>query len=170
MLSAWCLFLSCADGAGCWSGMAAPGWQTLGCCAPPVVRAGWFLPRSLPGLTPPTFWVVGTCLATRMSFSFLFFNIFYWLCYYSCPIFPLYSLPPYTPLPSTFPPLTSCPWVIHIGSLASPFPILSLTSPCLFCTCHLCCLFLYLFPHSHPPTSLLVTLHVISLSVILFLF
>ena len=28
----------------------------------------------------------------------------------------------------------SCPWVMHISSLAFPFPILFLTSPSLFCT------------------------------------
>ena len=69
---------------------------------------------------------------------FYFFNIFYWLCYYSCPI-----SPPYSPLPGTLPPtrilpFSSCPWVVHISSLASPFPILFLTSPCLFCTYNLC--------------------------------
>ena len=31
------------------------------------------------------------------------------------------------------PTLSSCPWVVHINSLASPFPILFLTSPCLLC-------------------------------------
>ena len=36
------------------------------------------------------------------------------------------------------PPLSSCPWVAHRSSLASPFPILFLTSPCLFCTYNLC--------------------------------
>ena len=45
------------------------------------------------------------------------------------------------PPPSSFPPaipstplLSSCPWVAHISSLASSFPILFLTSRCLFCT------------------------------------
>ena len=41
------------------------------------------------------------------------------------PIFP--PLPPLHlthPLPSTFPPFSSCPWVLHINSLASTFPIL----------------------------------------------
>ena len=51
------------------------------------------------------------------------------------PFIPLHPAPP---LPSAFPiPLSSCPWVIHISSLASPFPILFLTSSCLFCTYHL---------------------------------
>ena len=64
--------------------------------------------------------------------------------------FSLYSLPPGTHLPPAFPPpLSSCPWVILISSLASPFPILFLTSPCLFCTYHLC----FLFPVPFPPFS-----------------
>ena len=76
-----------------------------------------------------------------------FLNIFNWLCYYSCPIFtPLYSSLPYTPLPPSFPHLSSCPWVIYISSLASPFLVLFLTSPCIFCTYQLCFLFLVPFP------------------------
>ena len=35
---------------------------------------------------------------------------------------------------SRSPPLSSCPWIMHISFLASPFPILFLTSSCLFCT------------------------------------
>ena len=46
---------------------------------------------------------------------------------------------------------SSCPWVVHISFLAFPFPILFLTSPCLFCTYHLC----FLFPILFPPFSLL---------------
>ena len=45
--------------------------------------------------------------------------------------------------------LSSCPWVVHISSLASPFPLLFLTSPCLFCTYHLC----FFFPVPLPPLS-----------------
>ena len=48
--------------------------------------------------------------------------------------FPLHSTP-------SCPPHISCPWVIHISSLASTFSILFLTSLCLFSTYHLC------FPH-----------------------
>ena len=62
---------------------------------------------------------------------------------------PLYSPVPCTPLPPTFPPFSSCPWVVPISSLASTFPILFLTSPCLFSTYHLCCL----FPVPFPPLS-----------------
>ena len=47
------------------------------------------------------------------------------------------------------PRISSCPWVVHKSSLASPFPILFLTSPCLFCTYHLC----FLFPVPFPPFS-----------------
>ena len=67
---------------------------------------------------------------------------------------PLYSPMPYTPPHSTssFPHLSSCPWVIHVGSLASPYPILVLTSPCLVSIYHLCFLFPVPFlPFSHIP-------------------
>ena len=85
------------------------------------------------------------------------------------PFSPLYSLPPCIPFPTCISPtLSSCPWVIHISSLASPFPILFLTSSCLFCTYHLC----FLFPVPLPPfsPSPLITLHIIFISVILLLF
>ena len=74
------------------------------------------------------------------------------------------SLPPLpsTPLPSSNFPLSSFPWVMHITSLASPFPILFLTSPCLFCTYYLCFLFSVPFlpfsllplPADNPPRDL----------------
>ena len=66
--------------------------------------------------------------------------------------------------------LSSCPWVIHISSLASRIPILFSTSPHLFCTYHLCFLFPVPFPPFSPISSPLITLHMISISVILFLF
>ena len=49
------------------------------------------------------------------------------------------------------PPLSSCTWVIHISSLAAPFPILFLTFPCLFCAYKLCFLFPIPFPLILPP-------------------
>ena len=61
----------------------------------------------------------------------------------------LYSPTPCTPITPAFPHLNSCPWVMHISSLASAFPRLFLTSPCLFCTYHLC----FLFPVPFPPFS-----------------
>ena len=81
----------------------------------------------------------------------LFLNIFYWLCYYSCSIPLLYSPLPCTPSPTCIPLLSLCPLVVHISSLASPFPILFLTSLCLFCTYHLCYYSLYLSPHLPQP-------------------
>ena len=77
---------------------------------------------------------------------------------------------PVHPLPPTFPPYSSCPWVIHISSLASTFPTLFLPSPSLFSTYHLCYLFSVPFSPSPPPTPLLITLHVSSISVVPFLF
>ena len=76
------------------------------------------------------------------------------------PVSPLYSFPLCTP---TF---SSCPWVIHISSLASTFPILLFTSPCLFSTYHLCYLFLVPFPHFLPSLPPFITIHVISIAVI----
>ena len=63
---------------------------------------------------------------------------------------PLYSPLPCTYLSPAFPTFRSCPWVIHRSFLASTFPILFLTSPCLFCTYYLC---RFLVPF--PPFSLL---------------
>ena len=78
----------------------------------------------------------------QVSFSLLFKKI-----YLLIMLLQLSHFPPFTPchpdhpLPPTFPPYSSCPWVIHISSLASMFPILFLPSPCLFSTYHLCYLF-----------------------------
>ena len=83
---------------------------------------------------------------------------------------PFTPLHPAHPVPPTFPSYNSCPRVIHISSLASTFPKLFLPSPCLFSTYHLCYLFSVPFPTLSPPTPLLITLHVISISVVLFLF
>ena len=57
---------------------------------------------------------------------------------------------------------SSCPWIIHISSLASTFPVLFLTSPCLFCAYQLCFLFPVPFssilplplPTNNPPCDL----------------
>ena len=83
------------------------------------------------------------------NFLVLFKNIFYWLCYYSYPIFP--PLLPSTQYPHTLQqsPLSSCPWVVYVSSLATPFPILFLTSPSLFCTYQL----VLLNPCNFPPYS-----------------
>ena len=62
---------------------------------------------------------------------------------------PFIPLCPAHPLPPTFPTFSSCPWVMHISSLASTFPTLFLPSPCLFSTYHSC----YLFSVPFPPLS-----------------
>ena len=86
----------------------------------------------------------------------LFLMIFYWLCYYSCLIFP--PLPPSTQYP---PPTSGNPTIVHvhgscIGSLATPFPTLYFTSPRLFSDYYLYFLLpspLCPFPHSPFPHS-----------------
>ena len=82
---------------------------------------------------------------------------------YSCPIFfsLLFSSTLHSP-PPAFTRLSLQSWVIHVSSLASPFPILFLTFPCLFYTYHS-----LLIPCT---LSLILPLQVISISVILFLF
>ena len=56
------------------------------------------------------------------------------------------------------------------SSLASPFPILFLASPVYFLPTIYATYSLCLFPPLSLPTPLLITLHVISISVILLLF
>ena len=95
------------------------------------------------------------------KYIYVYRGIFYWLCYYSCPI-----SPPFPPLPGApflqQPPFSLCPWALHISSLVSPFTILLLTFPCPFCTYQLCFLipapFLLFFssplPADNPPSDL----------------
>ena len=120
-------------------------------------------------------YVSETCGCERREHCILFFlfkNIFidYAITVVRfCP--PLFPSALHTPSHPHFPPLlSSCPWVIHIRSLASTFPILFLISPGLFCTYYLCFLFPVLFSPFSPFPSPLITPHVISISVILFLF
>ena len=74
------------------------------------------------------------------------------------------------PLPPAFPHLSSRPRVTHITFLASTFPILFFTSPCLFSTYNLCYLFPVPFPLFPFSPSLLINLQVMSISVSLVLF
>ena len=63
------------------------------------------------------------------------------------------------------PPLSSCPWVLHIRSLVTPLPILFLTTPYLLCTYQSMLLNLYTllpifpfpFPANNPPNDLHVS-------------
>ena len=70
----------------------------------------------------------------------MFFKVYF--IDYAITVVPIF--PPFPPLPSTALPSSStypycsCPWVMHVSSLASPFSILFLTPPCLFCTYQLC--------------------------------
>ena len=118
--------------------------------------------------------VIGSALFCKppfLSFFFFFKNIFYWLCYYSCPIFPPHSPPSWTPPPTHIPLFSSCPCVIHISSLATTFPILFLPPPpSIFYLPSMLLILCTFSPLLSPPTPLLITLHVISISVILFLF
>ena len=71
-----------------------------------------------------------------------FFKVFF--TDYAITVFPLYSpstLPPNAP---TFPPLSSCPWVVHTSSLSPLFPIPFLSLP------------IYLMPTNHASSSLYI--------------
>ena len=59
-------------------------------------------------------------------FIFIFTILNYISCSYSCPNFP--PLPPSTHSLRQSPHHCSCPWIIPINSLATPFPILYFTS------------------------------------------
>ena len=74
---------------------------------------------------------LGVMLSTShelILFIYLFLKIYLLIMLLQLSHFPPFT-PSCTPLPSTFPHYSSCPWVIHIGSLASTFPILFLPSP-----------------------------------------
>ena len=58
-----------------------------------------------------------------------FLNIFIDYAITVVPFPPFTQLHPAYPVPPTFPPYSSCPWVIHISSLAYTFPTLFLPSP-----------------------------------------
>ena len=116
-------------------------------------------------------------LGNYLEFLFYFLKIYLLIMLLQLsPFTPFTPLHPAHPFPPTLPPYSSCPWVILTSSLASTFPILFLPSPCLFSypclfsTYHLCYLFSVPFPPSPPPTPLLITLHVSSISVVPFLF
>ena len=81
------------------------------------------------------------CLLTSFYFKYILLIMLVQLSHFF-PFIPLCHAPP---IPPALPHLSSCPWVVHISSLTSPFPILFLTSPCLFCTYQLCFLFLVPF-------------------------
>ena len=73
---------------------------------------------------------------TAIALNYRFYFIFKYFIDHAITVFLVFltfiPLCPVHPLPPSFPQLTSCPWVIHINCLASPFPILFLTSPVYF--------------------------------------
>ena len=97
-------------------------------------------------------WIANIFSLILWIIFFLFFRIFidYAIIVVPCP--PLHSTPSCLP-PSHIPLESSCPWVIHISSLASTSPILFLPSPCLFSTYHLGYLFSVPFPLLSPSHS-----------------
>ena len=107
--------------------------------------------------------------------SFIYFlSIFYWLCYYSCPIFsPLFSSTPNSPVRLGVPPAAQPPQVFSVRGLRLYFPVLdpglcslscALVVPPGLSTCKWgtslsasCCLAMSpicLVPVSTPPTGL----------------
>ena len=95
----------------------------------------------------------GIILHKWMPLVYLFYLFKIYFIDYAITVVPF--PPPFIPLcsahpvPPTSPSFSSCSWVIHTSSLASTFPILFLTSPCLFSIYHLC----YLFSVPFPPFS-----------------
>ena len=95
-------------------------------------------------------------ISTSIKWHNYLFILFYFLNIfidYAITVFPFILLHPAHSLPPAFPPFSSCPWVIHISSLASTFPALFLPSPCLFSSYHLCYLFSVPFPPLSPSQS-----------------
>ena len=81
----------------------------------------------------------------NLFFLYILIYICYWLCYYSCLNFPLCPLLPSIPIPSSNSLLSSCPWVMHKSSLATPLP-----SPIYFIPTNL---FFLIFAHFPPFSS-----------------
>ena len=112
-----------------------------------------------------------SCFFPACSFCFFNYILLIMLLQLS-QFFPLYRLHPAPCTPLGNPPHhCSCPWVMHISALATPFPILYFASPWLFCNY----LFVLLNPLTsspipqHPPSHL-TTVKMLSVSMILFLF
>ena len=86
-------------------------------------------------------WMLSLVASTVSCSSWLLF-VYYFLKFFKIylliMLLQLSHFPPFTPLhpahplPPTFPPYSSCQWVIHISSLASTFPTLFLPSPSIF--------------------------------------
>ena len=123
----------------------------MGICGSQVINRVWDQGRLMCLQTQPVKYIY-----IYFYMYFYFYIYFYYIyIYLLIMLLQLFHLLPLFPPPCThplthIPPLSSCPWVVHISSLASPFPTLFLTSPYLFCDYHLCFLFPVPFPH-YPP-------------------
>ena len=104
---------------------------------------------------------------TKYQTSFLIYFIDYAITV--VPFSPLYSPAPCTPAPSRIPPLQFMSMGHTYKFFGFSISHTILNHPCLFCTYQLCFLFPVPFPHSHHSLSPLISLHVISISVTLFL-
>ena len=111
-------------------------------------------------------WLIGS-YRFQVYISFLL-SLLYWLCYYS---FPNFFLPFIPTLPGTHqlcsisPPLSSYPWAVHISSVT----IVSYTILNVYPSI-LCLPITLLNPWTFRSSSPLKTLHLISISLVLFLF
>ena len=77
---------------------------------------------------------------------------------------PFTPLRPAHPLPHTFPPFSSCPWSYILVLWVLHFLYNSYPPPVYFLPTTYASYSLYLFPHSPPSLSPLITLHMISIS------
>ena len=74
-------------------------------------------------------WIVIKGTSTKLGIWIIIFNYIYRLCYYNYLNFPPCPPPFNNPHSlSLSPHHCSCPWVIHVSSLATPFPILEFIS------------------------------------------
>ena len=103
--------------------------------------------------------------------SFLFFVIFYCLCYYSCPNFsPFVPLHTHSHSLRQSPRPRPCPWVMCRYSLATLFPTLYFTPHDYSVTTNLYFIIPPLFSPISPTPSHLATIKTFFVSLILFLF
>ena len=135
-------------------------------------RRGKLTPLSLLQPKRPPNWL-GQFQASRRLFflSNSFFKI-YFIDYAitGVPFPPFTPLHPAHPLPPTFPPYSSCPRVIHISSYSFYISYTIPTLPLSIFYLPFMLPILCTFTLSTPLTPLWITLHVSSISVVLFLF
>ena len=123
-----------------------------------------YILHSLPYSYPLLWTIVILFIYSNWLISF-FILTFDWLRCYSCPDFSPFASPHpahHTPSGSLrqSPHHCSCPWVMHISSLATPFPVLFFFSPPVLFLISLCLLCTYQFVLLNPCTfSPILPLH-----------